>query len=126
MERVARQSVLAKHPPEPATDPIDAGRRALRDLAGTLGRPPRLSEFLERTGVNLTTCTAVGSAGHGWGTMPGSAIRSTIQTSNGLQKDCGGSPTSTTPSSSAALVLLDPGPRRDRRSLSTRWTIAGC
>ena len=52
MERVARQSVL-----ENIRQSLRQTRStlvgALRDLAGTLGRPPRLSEFLERTGIDV-------------------------------------------------------------------------
>ena len=52
MERVARQSVL-----ENIRQSLRQTRStlvgALRELAGTLGRPPRLSEFLERTGIDL-------------------------------------------------------------------------
>ena len=50
MERVARQSVLEnirQNLRQTRSRLVDA----LRELAGTLGRPPRLSEFLERTEI---------------------------------------------------------------------------
>ncbi len=51
MERVARQNVLAN-----IRQSLHQNRStlvgALRELVGALGRPPRLSEFLERTGIN--------------------------------------------------------------------------
>jgi superfamily II DNA or RNA helicase len=52
MERVARQHVL-----ENIRQSLGRTRAtfvaAVRDLAGVLGRPPSLSEFLERTGIEL-------------------------------------------------------------------------
>jgi hypothetical protein len=51
MERVARQSVLEnirQNLRQTQSRLVDA----LRELAGILGRPPRLSEFMEQTGIN--------------------------------------------------------------------------
>ena len=91
-----------EHPPEPAPDPIDAGRRRCASW-------PRRSAGLRRwpsswsgPGSSRTTFTAVVSAGRGCASRRASRHPSTIRTRPGSRRDCGGSPTSPTRSRSAA------------------------